>query len=84
MGGKWLSHKSSSCKVRLIPHGQDNQVLLVQSLVQEAGVNSWHVVGTCSPDDPSVSQGKGEVPVMDCHRYVLQGPTILVLGELAM
>lgn len=47
-------------------------------------MNSWHVVGTCSPDDPSVSQGKGEVPVMDCHRYVLQGPTILVLGELAM
>ena len=60
-------------------------VFLFQSLAQEAGVNSWHVVGTCSPDDPSVSQGKeGEVPVMDCHRYVLQGPTILVLGELAV
>lgn len=48
-------------------------------------MNSWHVVGTCSPDDPSISQEKkGEVPVMDCYRYVLQGPTILVLGELAV
>ena len=48
-------------------------------------MNSWHVVGTCSPDNLSVSQGKeGEAPVMDCHHYVLKGPTILVLGELAV
>ena len=59
-------------------------LLLFQSPTQEAGMNSWHVVGTCSPDNLSVSQGKeGEATVMDCHRYVLRGPTILVLGELA-
>lgn len=56
---------------------------LVRFVVQDAGANDWHVVGTCSTDLSTSSDKVCSTPVEDCHRYTLQGPTILVLGKSA-
>lgn len=56
---------------------------LVCFVVQDAGANDWHVVGTCSTDLSTSSDKVRGTPVEDCHRYTLQGPTILVLGKSA-
>ena len=54
---------------------------LVCFVVQDAGANDWHVVGTCSTDLSASGDKVRGTPVEDCHCYTLQGPTILVLGK---
>ena len=69
----------------------------MEQFLAEAGENGWSVLGTVGSERVrekeqdtrkhrrgDEEEGKGlKKPVLDCHEYTAEGPTIVVLGKKA-
>ena len=69
----------------------------MEQFLAEAGENGWSVLGTVGSERVrekeqdtrkhrrgDEEEGKGlKKPVLDCHEYSAEGPTLVVLGKIA-
>ena len=66
----------------------------LENFLKAAKSSGWHILGTAAGSDPGQQEEGGEggdtrsvmkrnaMPSVDCHDYIKQGPTLLVLGML--